>query len=1085
MQLTLADIHSAWAAKDPALTDYIVQLARQSGPDALAPVSESALTVEKVIQTMHGLGADGWDFRNKSAEAQHAWRIRQWQLLEDQCAEVPLHPRFRLYQIILHLWQDKTPYARHVLLRVIETVPLLYGPWRALKHVFKAAEAAGDHELLGAIAARCDTETRPEFGRGTLVYMRRRAWRYLSRLGKTLPVLFPDAAIHFLAAYPEGTFWEQTWVANHIFHHETGAYGWSRFGYVSPRAGLLKHRAFRETWLRSPEPLLRLLGMAKAEKVREYACEALKHDFKLVLRDVSPQWLIHLSQVAANSPALDGFIVWLLKNSPRLEQQAFRELGLHQVVLSLLVSEDTDASAYAIQYTRVYAKDLSLAELLRLAVHQGNPDLAGLVQHLLGERHPRDEIGLEAWGQLLCLEAHHQFATTALLKHFGRQELSPAWFEQCLLHFGELGLQFSRQHLHEIHPAKTLELAFYSGIVRQLDPALDMHDAVAGFVTETMQGLDLTGLEPAFLQFALLHPLTRDVLIDWLTDEKIRPNRLPVAFCQALAYMPDWETHPFIQTLRHSAHGWANDLRFDAGLALSARYWLSDPRYFAATDLGLPWLMALVNSEDVECHDFAMDILTRTFVPADFAPVPDPASDTLEDVQENGASASVAHQAVDLAQQTFLFTGKLKTMTRKAAEDKVVAANGKNSGSVTAKLDYLVIGDEGSPLYGNGRKGSKQVSAEKLIAAGATIRIISETAFLQMLSGTRRETSVDATIAGCEALWAMAVNQPDSALSKFAIQYLRHHHPELCLRLTDRPVDPGAEIPAAFATFARFRSLFHHAHPALRGMALDYAKYEFATWQPGVPDLIALSESKYGDVREFVQNALLEAPAADNRSYHIDAAIFAVDAVYGLCEAAAEHTRQLGMQLIRKYPQFQTAEDLFRLTESPDRGLRNFAVRMLWTQYQHYATTRHWQPQLPLMANLSKADQLKRQAALQALGTGLPKRPEAWPATPAALQQLLRRWLYELPPGRGNPQADKTDAGGIGARLKPLSACVAKKALIETFRDLALEDVEFARLVLPLLQTFTRSNGRMEQSACLVAVTRLHAAFPMLAAAGD
>jgi hypothetical protein len=29
-------------------------------------------------------------------------------------------------------------------------------------------------------------------------------------------------------------------------------------------------------------------------------------------------------------------------------------------------------------------------------------------------------------------------------------------------------------------------------------------------------------------------------------------------------------------------------------------------------------------------------------------------------------------------------------------------------------------------------------------------------------------------------------------------------------------------------------------------------------------------------------------------------------------------------------------------------------------------------------------------------------------------------------------------------------------------------------LVLPLLQTFTRSRGQMEQAACLVAVTRIH-----------
>jgi hypothetical protein len=53
--------------------------------------------------------------------------------------------------------------------------------------------------------------------------------------------------------------------------------------------------------------------------------------------------------------------------------------------------------------------------------------------------------------------------------------------------------------------------------------------------------------------------------------------------------------------------------------------------------------------------------------------------------------------------------------------------------------------------------------------------------------------------------------------------------------------------------------------------------------------------------------------------------------------------------------------------------------------------------------------------------------------------------------------------------------------LIETFRDVALDDAEFAQLVLPLFKTFTRSNGLMEQNACLVAVTRLHHAHPALA----
>lgn len=69
----------------------------------------------------------------------------------------------------------------------------------------------------------------------------------------------------------------------------------------------------------------------------------------------------------------------------------------------------------------------------------------------------------------------------------------------------------------------------------------------------------------------------------------------------------------------------------------------------------------------------------------------------------------------------------------------------------------------------------------------------------------------------------------------------------------------------------------------------------------------------------------------------------------------------------------------------------------------------------------------------------------------------------------------------LTTRLKPLSASQAKKALIETFRDIALDDAEFAQLVLPLFKNFTRSKGRMEQAACLVALTRLQIAHPALA----
>ncbi len=95
----------------------------------------------------------------------------------------------------------------------------------------------------------------------------------------------------------------------------------------------------------------------------------------------------------------------------------------------------------------------------------------------------------------------------------------------------------------------------------------------------------------------------------------------------------------------------------------------------------------------------------------------------------------------DARGRSFLFTGKLASMSRDEAKKRVSELSGKIAGSVTNTLDVLVIGDEGSPLYGDGAKGDKQRKAEELIAAGAGIRIISESAFLELGSSSARAPS--------------------------------------------------------------------------------------------------------------------------------------------------------------------------------------------------------------------------------------------------------------------------------------------------------------------------------------------------------
>jgi DNA ligase (NAD+) len=73
-----------------------------------------------------------------------------------------------------------------------------------------------------------------------------------------------------------------------------------------------------------------------------------------------------------------------------------------------------------------------------------------------------------------------------------------------------------------------------------------------------------------------------------------------------------------------------------------------------------------------------------------------------------------------LSDKTFVLTGTLPDLTREEATQRIVAAGGKVTSSVSKKTDYVVAGD--SP-------GSKLAKAERLGVA-----VIDEAALLELLS---------------------------------------------------------------------------------------------------------------------------------------------------------------------------------------------------------------------------------------------------------------------------------------------------------------------------------------------------------------
>lgn len=431
--VTLKHVRDAHRARDPDLVGLFLTLLTQPEPER-PPLREGAYTFHAFLCQIRSR-----KFRRKPLAEQAELRQAKLAALEADDAE-PQPDKLRSHELLMELWNAGDDFSRRCLLRIIAQTPLVYGPFRALKRIYKEAEQRDDTEVFGALAVRFDMALdtgEHHVSRRTLAYLARRGWRYLRRIGESFPATYPDAAVDFLVHYAGSSEWYGAWIFNQIFFHGTGAYSRTRFklgrydyGETKKRPkSLLSDRAFADLWRRTPRPLFALLEQARSDIVCDYATRALTTDFRAALRDVEPDWVARLTSV--RKPAVDKFVVWILDNVPRFEQAKFRDLGLHDAVLQLFDSRLGEAQKYATNYARTHARDLPVETLIRLANHR-NRGVRKLAVDLIQSRDPRKEIGLEAWGQLLGTEHGFPVASAALAAHFGARELTPEWFADLL-----------------------------------------------------------------------------------------------------------------------------------------------------------------------------------------------------------------------------------------------------------------------------------------------------------------------------------------------------------------------------------------------------------------------------------------------------------------------------------------------------------------------------------------------------------------------------------------------------------------------------------------------------------------------------
>jgi DNA ligase (NAD+) len=111
------------------------------------------------------------------------------------------------------------------------------------------------------------------------------------------------------------------------------------------------------------------------------------------------------------------------------------------------------------------------------------------------------------------------------------------------------------------------------------------------------------------------------------------------------------------------------------------------------------------------------------------------------------------------AGMTFVFTGKMATLERKGAEQLVGTMGGAALDAVNKALTYLVVGDMKKP----GEKSTKEKAADKLVAAGSTLKIISETEFLSMVDDAQALAAVPGAVQAAAAPMQLAWTPMQSA----------------------------------------------------------------------------------------------------------------------------------------------------------------------------------------------------------------------------------------------------------------------------------------------------------------------------------
>jgi hypothetical protein len=586
--IRITDLRQLAESEAPDLADAIIAFLGQPDPSFDEDLPDGALDVYDLKNLLRQA------YYNRDQEQRRVQIAEAWQRFLSQ-TKPPPPPRYFLAELLVDLYENGGEPARAALIEIARAAPLNWGVWGGLKRIYKLAETRHDAEMFGVLASRLDqvfvNGQRGEVSSRTIFYLRTRAWRWLRQLGRAMPALYPQFAVQVLRHYPSDFRFDGSWIANHIFRHGARQYTQGRFWGSMPD-DLIKDRAYPEAWKSNPDPLMLLLETCIADAPAKFAIQGLRKDFPKALRNATPGWL---ERIAARPLAsVHDFVVDTLKESPELHQGKLRGLGLHETVLTLLISPSGKARQYAIEYAMAHAQDLAgerLAELLAA----GYDDTIKYAISALQAR-PASQLGHPLLGRLLALPKVAGWAGKALDEGFDRNDLPRAFLVDMI--YGADGQRaWAVSHLERKYQPGEIGADFWKSVLddpRQANTQKNDRNAHAA----TKVAFDKLGTFGA-----------SKIGAAWLIDAATRPGFLqPVTqWLQKADELPGLDVE--------KVKGLVFDPTFRGlGLAL-----LGNPKLVKFRELSLGWLLALARRADPTLSSWASRYLLQHVAPADFA----------------------------------------------------------------------------------------------------------------------------------------------------------------------------------------------------------------------------------------------------------------------------------------------------------------------------------------------------------------------------------------------------------------------------------------------------------------------------------